>query len=158
MRRTALLALLLAACGGAGVRSLEGPAPVRLRGLDFSARLDAAASTPTRLSGEVRVENRGGVPETLVFANGCPVGLRIYEVRGERMAPVWETPRECRDEPVALAIAAGDAATLPIPVANADEVLGTGLPDGSYRVTVWLAPEDRVIEIEAGEVDLRRAS
>ena len=154
----ALVVLLLAACAGAGTRSIEGPAPVRLRGLDFSARLEAGESAPTRLSGEVRVENRGGVPETLVFSDGCPVGLRIYDVEGERVAPVWETPRVCRAEPLALAIAAGDAATLPIPVASAEEMLGANLPEGSYRVTVWLAPEDRVIEIEAGEIDLRRTS
>jgi hypothetical protein len=90
-----------------------------------------------------------------VFADGCPVRLRVYEAQGERMAPVWEGPRDCPAEPVALAIAAGDAAVLPVPAASATEILETGLPDGAYRVTVWLAPENRVIEIEAGEVDLR---
>ena len=135
----------------------DGPPPARLRGLDFSARLDADGATPTRLAGEVQVTNRGATPETLVFADACPVRLRVYEARGERMAPVWEGPRECASEPVALAIGAGDSATLPVPAATAEEILQTELPDGAYRVTVWLAPESRVIEIEAGEVELRTA-
>lgn len=159
MSRAPLLSLALVAalaCAGAPPPSLsEGPPPARLRGLDFSARLDADRATPTRLAGEVRVANRGATPETLVFADGCPVRLRVYEARGERMAPVWEGPRDCTVEPVALAIAAGDAATLPIPTADAAEILQAELPDGTYRVTVWLAPESRVIEIEAGEVELR---
>jgi hypothetical protein len=71
------------------------------------------------------------------------------------MAPVWEGPRDCAAEPVAVAIAAGDSAILPVPATSAEEILEAGLPDGAYRVTMWLAPESRVIEIEAGEVDLR---
>lgn len=158
MIRALLLAVVLGAiaCSRAAVPPpADGPPPPRLRALDFSARLESDRSAPTRLSGEVRVENRGGTPETLVFADGCPVRLRVYEAQGERMAPVWEGPRDCPAEPVALAIAAGDAAVLPVPAASAAEILETGLPDGAYRVTVWLAPENRVIEIEAGEVDLR---
>lgn len=157
MIRALLLAVTLGAiaCSRAIVPPPDGPPPPRLRALDFSAHLASDGSTPTRLSGEVRVENRGGTPETLVFANGCPVRLRVYEARGSRMAPVWEGPRDCPAEPVALAIAAGDAAVLPVPAASAAEILEAGMPDGAYRVTVWLAPENRVIEIEAGEVDLR---
>ena len=133
----------------------DGPPPPRLRALDFSARLTTEASAPTRLSGEVRVANRGGTPETLVFADGCPVRVRVYDAQGERMAPVWEGPSDCPAEPVALAIAAGDSAILPVPATSAEEILVSGLPEGAYRITVLLAPESRVIEIEAGEVDLR---
>lgn len=135
-----------------------GPPPARLRGLDFSAHLDTDRATPSRLSGEVRVANRGGTPETLVFEDGCPVRLRVYESQGDRMAPVWEGPRECPAQPVALVIAAGDSATLPVPAASAEEILRAELPDGTYRVTVWLAPENRVIEIEVGEFELGTSS
>jgi hypothetical protein len=157
--RARILAAALAgalACSGIAVPPpADGPPPPRLRALDFSARLSSDGATPTRLSGEVRVTNRGGTPETLVFADGCPVRLRVYEARGARMAPVWEGPRDCPAEPVAVAIAAGDWAVLPVPATTADQILEAELPDGTYRVTVWLAPESRVIEIEAGEVDLR---
>jgi hypothetical protein len=152
---TAVLAGAIACTRSAVPPPGDGAPPPRLRALDFSARLDSDRSTPTRLSGEVRVANRGGTPETLVFADGCPVRLRVYEARGARMAPVWEGPRDCAAEPVAVAIAAGDSAILPVPATSAGEILEAGLPDGAYRVTVWLAPESRVIEIEAGEVDLR---
>jgi hypothetical protein len=150
-----VLAGALACSGTAAPPPGDGPPPPRLRALDFSASLASDESTPTRLSGEVRVANRGGTPETLVFADGCPVRLRVYEARGARMAPVWEGPRDCPAEPVAVAIAAGESALLPVPPATAAEILEAGLPDGAYRVTLWLAPESRVIEIEAGEVVLR---
>ena len=109
---------------------------------------------PTGLAGSVRVVNRGTEPETLVFADGCAVRLRAYEVRGERVAPVWDGPGTCPETPVALAIAPGDSARLPIPATSARDILGEGLPDGPYRITVWLAPDARVIEIEAGQVEL----
>ena len=158
--RFAVLALAAMACA----RTLpspatEGSAPVRLRGLDVSADLEIAPS-PIRLAGEVRVTNRGAMPETLVFADGCPVRLRVYEIQGARVAPVWEGPRECAAEPVAVAIAPGESAMLPIPPTSAGEILGADLPAAAYRVTLWLAlaPDERVIEIEAGEVDLTPSS
>jgi hypothetical protein len=140
------------ACAGAR-HATEVPPPARLRALDFSADIDFAAS-PAELTGEVRVSNRGVTPETLAFADGCPVRLRVYEVQGTRMAPIWEGPAACPDRPVALAIAPGESAVLPIPATSAREILDGGLPAEAYRVTVWLAPDDRVIEIEAGVVEL----
>ncbi len=158
--RFAVLALAAMACA----RTLpppatEGSTAVRLRGLDFSADLEVAPS-PIRLAGEVRVTNRGAMPETLVFADGCPVRLRVYEIQGARVAPVWEGPRECAAEPVAVAIAPGESAMLPIPPTSAGEILGADLPAAAYRVTLWLAlaPDERVIEIEAGEIDLTPSS
>lgn len=137
----------------------DGSSPARLRGLDFSADLDVAPS-PVRMAGEVRVTNRGSTPETLVFADGCPVRLRVYDIRGARVAPVWEGPAACSAEPVALAIAPGESAVLPIPPTSAGDILGADVPAAAYRVTVWLAlaPDDRVIEIEAGEVELTASS
>ena len=137
----------------------DGTSPVRLRGLDFSADLDVAPS-PIRLAGQVRVTNRGTTPETLVFADGCPVRLRVYEIQGARVAPVWEGPRVCAAVSVAVAIAPGESATLPIPPTSAGEILGADVPAAAYRVTLWLAlaPDERVIEIEAGEVDLTPTS
>ncbi|HYO46191.1 MAG TPA: hypothetical protein VEY33_05830 [Gemmatimonadota bacterium] len=132
----------------------EGPPLARLRGLDFSASLEVAESSPQSLEGEVRITNRGTNPETLVFGDECPVRLRVYEVRGSRVAPVWEGPRICPDGPVTVAIAPGETETLSIPPTTAPDVLRGELSDAAYRVTVWLAPDDRIIEIEAGEVEL----
>jgi hypothetical protein len=133
----------------------DGASPARLRGLDFSADLEVVRS-PVQLGGQVRVTNRGTMPETLVFADGCAVRLRVYDIQGARVAPVWEGPVNCPGEPVALAIAPGESAMLPIPATSAGEILGAEAPAAAYRVTVWLAlaPDERVIEIEAGEVDL----
>ena len=154
----AAVALAALACAPAvAPPATEGPSPARLRGLDFSADLEIAES-PTRLGGQVRVANRSAISETLVFSDGCPVRLRVYDVDGTRVAPIWEGPEECQAEPLALVIAPGDTATLPIPSIDAREILSLELPAAQYRVTVWLAPEDRVIEIEAGEVELTASS
>jgi hypothetical protein len=156
--RLAVLALAALACArGVAPPATEGPPPARLRGLDFSADL-VVAESPVRLAGEVRVANRSAVSETLVFSDGCPVRLRVYDVEGTRVAPIWEGPEICRAEPLALVIAPGESATLPIPPVDAREILSPELPTARYRVTVWLAPEDRVIEIEAGEVELTASS
>lgn len=157
MSRVGLMAVILltASCASGPAPTAEpGPPPARLRGLDFSAELDTTRSSPIRLTGEVRVVNRGPEPETLVFGDGCPVRIRVYETQGERIAPVWNGPRGCPGRPVNLAIAPGDSAALPIPETTAREILGAGLPEGRYRVTVWLAPDDRIIEIEVGEIEL----
>lgn len=146
--------LLAAGCVSAPPPStVQGPPPARLRGLDFSVELDEGRPGG-RLAGSVRVVNRGTEPETLVFADGCPVRLRVYDTRGARVAPVWDGPEECPETPVALAIGPGESASLPIPEASAGEILDGRLSGGRYRVTVWLAPDDRIIEIEAGDVDL----
>jgi len=149
--------VLVASCSRATAPpATAGPPPARLRGLDFSAALDVMESSPIELSGEVRVANRGKGPETLVFADGCPVRLRVYEIRGTRVAPVWEGPGTCPETPLTLAIAPGESATVAIPTTSAREILGDHLSDGRYRITVWLTPDDRVIEIEGGEVELSR--
>lgn len=158
--RLAALALAALACARAAPPpATDGTSPVRLRGLDFSAELKVAPS-PVRLTGDVRVTNRGTMPETLVFADGCPVRLRVYDIRGARVAPVWEGPQGCPAEPVALAIAPGESAVLPIPPTSAGEILSPDVPAAAYRVTLWLAlaPDERVIEIEAGEVELTASS
>ncbi|HEY7472147.1 MAG TPA: hypothetical protein VIE68_07365 [Gemmatimonadota bacterium] len=157
IRRLAIAALCALGCARAPAPPAGGgPPAARLRGLDFSAELEVTPPSPTKLDGSVRVTNRSATPETLVFADGCPVRLRVYEVRGTRNAPVWEGPAACAGvaEPLTLAISPGESVTLPIPPTTADEILDGGLPPEAYRVTVWLAPEDRVIEIEAGQVEL----
>jgi hypothetical protein len=70
------------------------------------------------------------------------------------VAPVWEGPEPCADGQVQLAIPPGGTEVLSIPLSTAPDILRGGLADGPYRVTVWLAPDHRVIEIEAGIVDL----
>jgi hypothetical protein len=98
--------------------------------------------------------NGGSAPESRVCPDDCPVRLRIYDIDGDRVAPVWDGPAGCERTPVVFAIAPGESARLPIPITEAREILGNDLGEGPYRVTVWLAPEERVIEIEAGNVEL----
>ena len=154
--RIAALAACLAvgACSRATAPVDEGPPPARLRALDFTASLGVGESAPQELNGEVRITNRGPSAETLVFEDGCPVRLRVYEVEGSRVAPVWEGPMTCSVSQLELAIPPGGTEVLAIPPSATPDILQGGLSDGPYRVTVWLAPDHRVIEIEAGIVEL----
>ncbi|CAN5833776.1 hypothetical protein BH20GEM1_BH20GEM1_18580 [soil metagenome] len=102
----------------------------------------------------MRITNRGPILEILVFEDGCPVRLRVYDVVGSRVAPVWEGPESCPDGELTLAIAPGETEVLTIPPSATPEILRDDLSEGPYRVTVWLAPDHRVIEIEAGIVEL----
>ena len=52
-------------------------------------------------------------------------------------------------------LAPGEEQTVPTPTASAYEILGTDLPDGDYRITVYLRPIDvGEVEIDAGTTDL----
>ena len=68
------------------------------------------------------------------------------------MAPIWESPGVFRPA-VGARDRAGESAVLPIPTTSAREILH-GEPEDAYRVTVWLAPDDRIVEIETGVVEL----
>lgn len=154
--RMAALAACFAvgACSRATAPVDEAQPPARLRALDFTASLGVGESVPQELNGEVRITNRGPSAETLVFEDGCPVRLRVYEVEGSRVAPVWEGPMTCSVSQLQLAIPPGGTEVLTIPPSATPDILQGGLSDGPYRVTVWLAPDHRVIEIEAGIVEL----
>lgn len=159
MSRTGFLAIFAAcllggSCSRAAAPVVQSPPPARLRALDFAASLEVADSSPQELNGEVRITNRGSTPETLVFEGGCPVRLRVYDVDGSRVAPVWEGPGACPNGLVELAIPPGETEVLSIPLSASPDILRDGLADGPYRVTVWLAPDHRVIEIEAGIIEL----
>jgi hypothetical protein len=56
---------------------------------------------------------------------------------------------------VSIELDPGEERTLPTPSVSAYEILGDDLPDGSYRIAVYLRPvDDQVVEIDAGTTDL----
>jgi hypothetical protein len=56
---------------------------------------------------------------------------------------------------VSVELGPGEERVLPTASVSAYEILAGGLPDGSYRITVYLRPvEAEVIELEAGTADL----
>jgi hypothetical protein len=56
---------------------------------------------------------------------------------------------------VPVELGPGEERVLPGGSVSAYEILAGGLPDGDYRITVYLRPvEAEVIELEAGTTDL----
>jgi len=56
---------------------------------------------------------------------------------------------------VPVELGAGEEREVPAPTVSAYEILGTELPDGDYRIAIYLRPIDAgEVEIEAGTTDL----
>jgi len=45
-----------------------------------------------------------------------------------------------------------------LPPIDVAEILGSELEDGTYRITIVIAPDGHVLEVQAGEAELRRRS
>ena len=155
-RLLALLGFALAlGCAGA-TRSSDIIPPAGLRGIDFEPDVALLESFPVQLGGSVAVTNRRDLPVRLTFPRSCAARLRVYEEQGSRVAPVWDQAGTgaCGVVPLTLDLAPGESRDLRLPIVSAREILGDSLPDGEYRVTVYLEPDGHVIEVEAGRIDL----
>ena len=127
-----------------------------LRGIDFQPQVAVLESFPIQLAGSVQITNRRETAVALTFPSECVALLRVYERQGTRNAPVWDQRGipTCETESITLHLTPGGTASVRVPTATAYEILGDSLPDGSYRLTVYLQPNGNVIEAEAGLVDL----
>ncbi|HUP00646.1 MAG TPA: hypothetical protein VM737_03880 [Gemmatimonadota bacterium] len=130
--------------------------PGALRGIDFQSEIAILESFPVQLAGTVQITNRRETAVSLTFPDDCVALLRIYDREGARNAPVWDQRGSpaCEPKPLTVALAPGGTAAVRVPTVSAYEILSDNLPDGSYRVTVYLQPNGNVIEAEAGSVDL----
>lgn len=124
-------------------------------GIEYRAEVLVMESFPVQLSGRATVKNRTGGRRTVTFPDGCVALMRAYGPEGG--GPVWDQAHElaCTMALVPVELAPGEERTLPTPSASAYEILGTDLPDGAYRITVYLRPVDgAVVEIDAGTTEL----
>jgi hypothetical protein len=124
-------------------------------GIEYRAEVLVMESFPVQLSGRVIVTNRGSQPRTVTFPDGCVVLMRAY--RPEGGSPIWDQANVtgCTMALVPVELGPGEERVLPGGGASAYEILAGGLPDGDYRITVYLRPvEAEVIELEAGTTDL----
>jgi hypothetical protein len=153
----ALLVLVGATCGDQpsptppdGDRGPGGnPSGATVRdGIEYRADVLIMESFPVQLSGRAFVKNPSAQTRTVTFPDGCVALMRAYEPDGAE--PVWDQAHElgCTMALVPLELGAGEERELPTPTASAYEILAGGLPDGDYRITVYLRP------VEGGEVEL----
>jgi hypothetical protein len=155
-----LLVLAVAACGEGSSPSPLDPggrlsgAVVR-NGIEYRAEVLVMESFPVQLSGRATLTNRADEPRTVVFADGCVVLMRAYRPQGG--GPVWDQAHEigCTQALVQVELDPGEAREFSAPTASAYDILRADLPDGEYRIAVYLRPVDGpVVEIDAGTTDL----
>jgi hypothetical protein len=156
----ALLAVAGATCGDQRAPTPPDPGGDRSRsvvrdGIEYRAEVLVMESFPVQLSGRAIVTNRAPEPRTVTFSDGCVALMRAYPPEGG--APAWDQAQgiACTMALVSVELGPGEERVLPTASVSAYEVLAGGLPDGSYRITVYLRPvEADVIELEAGTADL----
>lgn len=134
--------------------TLESPA-VTTDGLSWRASVDVLESFPVQLAGRMTATNPGPEDRELVFQNGCTARLRVYhtDVQG---ALAWDQADAvaCATGLQTIRIAAGESHTFEAPIVDAGTILGGELPDGTYRVAVYLRPNGRNIERDTGSTEL----
>jgi hypothetical protein len=155
-----LLALAGAACGEGSAPSPLDPggrlsgAVVR-NGIEYRAEILVMESFPVQLSGRATLRNRADETRTVTFSDGCLVLLRAYRPQGG--GPVWDQAHEiaCTQALVPVELDPGEEREFSAPTVSAYDILRADLPDGEYRMAVYLRPVDGpVVEIDAGTTDL----
>lgn len=123
-------------------------------GIEYRGEILVMESFPVQLAGKVTITNRGGSSRTVVFPDGCVALLRAYHP-GEP-GPVWDQASEvaCTMALVEVTLAPGESRNAATATASAHDVLDEGLPDGKYRMTIYLRPDQGTVEIDGGTVDL----
>ena len=159
--RVALLGLLLGtvACGDDAPRTPLDPGGLRTGSvvrsdIEYRGQVLVMESFPVQLGGRVTLRNRSTEPRTVTFADGCLVLLRAYRPQG---GPVWDQGHEvaCTQALVPVELGPGEEREVSAPTASAYDVLRADLPDGAYRIALYLRPVGAPeIELDAGTVEL----
>jgi hypothetical protein len=124
-------------------------------GIEYRADVLVMESFPVQLSGRATLRNASSEARTVTFPDGCVALLRVYG--GEGSGPVWDQAEglACTQALVPVALGPGEEREIPTPTVSAAEILGSELPDGDYRIAVYLRPvESAQVEIEAGTTSL----
>lgn len=119
--------------------------------IQYRGELRVMESFPVQLAADVTVTNLSGEERSIDFPDGCIVLLRAH--RGSER--VWDQSEElaCTTAIETVQLAPGASQTFRAGASAAD-VLGDELPDGSYRITAYLRPGGRTVEVDLGEVEL----
>lgn len=154
----AALVCLAACAGGDGASTRTDPdrsgTPAGVEDLVLAADVAVMESFPVQLRGSLTVRNPTDEPVRFEVG-GCPAFLRAY--RSADGGPVWDQGNGavCIAIVRTIMLEPGGAEIFQTATAGAGEILGDDLPDGKYRVAVYLAlAGGGEREAEAGEVDL----
>jgi hypothetical protein len=122
--------------------------------IKYTATLRVMESFPVQIAADVMAINDGDEAVRIVFPDGCVVLLRAYAVDGNN--PVWDQGQDfaCTLALVSIDLEPGASESYTTPTSSAHDILGDTLPDGSYRIGVYLRPDGEVVEIDTGTVEL----
>jgi hypothetical protein len=112
-----------------------------------------AESFPVQLGVTVEIENQSGTSQSVVFPDGCVVLMKAYDLSG---ALVWDLGDDvgCTLALVEIDLSPGETEEYQAGLVSAATILGDDLPDGEYRIAVYLRPNGQTVELDAGMADL----
>lgn len=148
-----LMGALLAACGN----NVTSPAPQNqliVGGIGYQVTSFAIAeSFPVQIGVTVEISNTSDTTQSVVFPNGCVLLMRAYDAE-DNLA--WDLGHlvDCTQALVEIELSPGEAKIYQTGLVSAYTILGTDLPDGEYRIAVYLSPGGQEVEIDAGLADL----
>ena len=147
---TLLTTITLGACvgsvSGLGGNDLIGGLTYRV------TRFIIAKSFPAQLSTTVQIENESTTSKSVTFPDGCVVLMRAY---AGNTNPTWDMGGSigCALGLVQVDLAPGDSEEFHTGLVSAQTILGDSLPNGEYRITVYLRP-GQMVELDAGMAHL----
>ena len=111
-----------------------------------------AESFPIQIGVTVEILNGSTTSQSVTFPDGCVVLMRAYDTGTE---PAWDMGGAvgCTMALVQVDLGPGESREFQTGLVSAQTILGDSLPNGTYRITVYLRP-GQIVELDAGTADL----
>ena len=112
-----------------------------------------AESFPVQIGVTVEVGNPSSTSQSVIFPDGCVLLMRAYDGQGNL---AWDLGDEiaCTQALVEIDLSPGETEQFQTGLVSAATILGDNLPDGEYRIAVYLRPGGHTVELDAGLADL----
>ena len=150
---TLLASAALAACED----SVAGPdlqSQLLVGGVTYRVTSFAIAeSFPVQIGVTVQIRNESGTSKSVTFPDGCVLLMRAYDSR-DNLAWDFGHLVDCTQSLVQVDLSPGESKEFQTGLISAYTILGESLPDGQYRITVYLRPNGQTVELDAGMADL----
>ena len=150
-------ALLASGTFAACEDSVMGPdlqSQLLVGGVTYSVTSFAIAeSFPVQIGVTVELRNGSGSPQSVTFPDGCVLLMRAYDSR-DNLAWDFGHLVDCTQSLVEVDLSPGEIREFQTGLISAYTILGESLPDGQYRIAVYLRPDGQTVELDAGMADL----
>ncbi len=154
----AVCSALLASATFAGCQdSVTGPelqSQLLVGGVEYRVTSFAIAeSFPVQIGVTVQIRNDTDAAQSVTFPDGCVLLMRAYDSRNDL---AWDFGHlvGCTQALVEVDLYPGDTREFQTGLISAYTILGDSLPDGAYRIAVYLRPDGQAVELDAGIADL----